>query len=946
MSRLRRSDAGRTRPAEHCRAPSQVADVRSAGAEDKRSTGPVDRDVVDAIAVAVIGADADGTIVLVNPKAEALFGYPAAELLGKPVEVLVPRESRTGHPGQRAAYGANPVGQPMASGRVLSAQRKDGSTFPVEILLGRSDTPTVHYATFVDVSAREAALAGQVARRSALADLGRLGLTAPAQTLFDRAVSTIAENLDVDVVAIYELSRDGCSLGVQASSNSGPSAVQPGGQGTVAGYVLARSGPVMVHELVEAGLFARSSMWAAGIRGGVCLRIDEVGGRAYGLLEAYCRSERLLDIDEMAFVRSVAAIVSGAIDLSQREPLFELSVDVLSVADAEGHIVRVNPACETILGWTPEEFCARPMIEFVHPDDLDATLVAMSELMTGNAEVVDFESRTRTKAGDYRNMLTSIRSSPDGRWSYAVSKDITERRRTEAEAKQAAAENELILESAGEGIVRVAIDGTITYVNATGAEVLGWDSDELIGRDAQRTFRHSRADGTDYPAEERAGLRWRDRDEVVRIVDEVFWRADGTNFPVEYTSAPLRAHGQVIGTVAVFSDVTARRELEAEAQLKRSAEEANLAKSEFLSRMSHELRTPLNAILGFGQLLERSPLAEREHRHAEYVVKGGRHLLALIDEVLEISRIESGSLGLSVEPVLLAQGVQGALELVGSLADQRGIVVDADLSAVGDVYVMADLQRVKQVLLNLLANAVKYNRPSGSIRVSSEVDGGIVVVRVSDTGPGIAAEDLPRLFTPFDRLGAEGSEVEGTGLGLALSRRLAEAMGGTLDATSEVGTGSTFELRLTRCEPEAAPVARAAPQAVRDGPATCRVLYVEDNVSNLELIEEVLVDDGIEIIAAATGRLALDIAPGARADVILLDINLPDMTGEQVLHGLRGCPQTAETPVIVLTADARYATRRRMLELGASAHLTKPIDIDLLKSALANVCLDRAGPRR
>jgi signal transduction histidine kinase len=245
------------------------------------------------------------------------------------------------------------------------------------------------------------------------------------------------------------------------------------------------------------------------------------------------------------------------------------------------------------------------------------------------------------------------------------------------------------------------------------------------------------------------------------------------------------------GILGVCQDVTERVRRE-------HAEVANRAKSEFLSRMSHELRTPLNAILGFGQLLERSRLEERQHRHVEYIVKGGRHLLTLIDEVLEISRIESGSLGISVEPVLVAHSVQDSLELIAPVADQHGISVEADLNEVGDMYVMGDLQRLKQVLLNLLSNAVKYNRPAGHVRVTGSVAGDAVVLRVSDTGPGIAAEDLPRLFVPFDRIGAEASDVEGTGLGLALSRSLAEAMGGSLSATSEPGAGSTFELRLAR----------------------------------------------------------------------------------------------------------------------------------------------------
>jgi PAS domain S-box-containing protein len=674
------------------------------------------------------------------------------------------------------------------------------------------------------------------------------------------------------------------------------------------------------------------------------------------LTERVCKDGSRVTVSlAVAPVRDAAGRVSGTSSITrdmtaetaaqrtialQAQLLDEIDTAVV-FSDSDGLVRYCNRASEQLYGHTFEELCGRNLLDLIFPDDF-------------RARAIDIRNDARTQRPSEREQLVQNKDgrvfpvhvrlrgvSLDGAGgavsgSVSVSTDISGRRAAERVLTESRAHLELAQRAAGVGSWQH--DSVSDRVRWSGVMAALHNLPEAVPPSME-------ALAASMSAEDWARLSAT----IERCLES------GAESNCEYRVLANEQGGERIisgricltdrgdsgggGLLGVCWDVTERVRRE-------RAEVANQAKSEFLSRMSHELRTPLNAILGFGQLLERSPLTERQHRHTEYVVKGGRHLLTLIDEVLEISRIESGSLGISVESVLLTQGVQGALELVGSLADQRGILVDADLSAVGDVYVMADLQRVKQVLLNLLANAVKYNRPSGSIRVSAEVDGGIVMVRVSDTGPGIAAEDLPRLFIPFDRLGAEGSEVEGTGLGLALSRRLAEAMGGTLDATSELGSGSTFELRLTRCEPEAAPVARVAPQAVMDGPATRRVLYVEDNVSNLELIEEVLLDDGIEIIAAASGRLALDIAPGARADVVLLDMNLPDMTGDQVLHGLRACPQTAQTPVIVLTADATSTTRQRMLELGVSAHLTKPIDIDLLKSALADVSPNRGGPGR
>jgi len=533
-----------------------------------------------------------------------------------------------------------------------------------------------------------------------------------------------------------------------------------------------------------------------------------------------------------------------------------------------------------------------------------------------------------------------------------ISRDVTERRQIGQQLQESEERFRLLAENSTDVINRVSPDGTWRYVSPACRSLYGYDPEEMIGHSGwwkmhpedEAVVRNGAAAfmaGSDDSATYEFRVR----------------RKDGSYVWVESQARRLRdpESGETVEFQSAQRDISERKA--AEAQIRRAkdeAEAANRAKSEFLSRMSHELRTPLNAILGFGQLLERSALQERQHRHAENVTKAGRHLLTLIDEVLEISRIESGHLGISVEPVPLATSVHEALELIKPIADQRDIRVDTDIGATVDLHVMADAQRLKQVLLNLLSNAVKYNSPGGRIRVFAAMEAETVLLGVSDTGPGIAACDLTRLFTPFDRLGAEASEVEGTGLGLALSRGLAEAMGGSLNATSELGAGSTFELRLTRGEPTTSPPDRTASDTDRPKVSACRVLYVEDNISNLRLVEEILADEDVELIAAATGRLALDIAPGARADVILLDINLPDMTGDQVLRELRAHPQTATTPVIVLTADATPAARRRMLELGASAHLTKPIDIDLLKTTLADNSIihasrpsdgDETGPR-
>jgi CheY-like chemotaxis protein len=402
--------------------------------------------------------------------------------------------------------------------------------------------------------------------------------------------------------------------------------------------------------------------------------------------------------------------------------------------------------------------------------------------------------------------------------------------------------------------------------------------------------------------------------------------------------------------VAAARDVTDRKQAEeALREAKLAAEQANHAKSEYLSRMSHELRTPLNAILGFAQLLELDGPRDDQREGLGHILAGATHLLALINEVLDIAAIEAGRLPLSLEPIPVAEVLCEAVSLVRPLADQHRVLL-VDQPQACEVHVLGDRQRLKQVLLNLLSNAVKYNREGGSVQLTCEpVAGGFLRLTVTDTGVGIAPGSLERLFVPFDRLGSERTSVEGTGLGLPLSRRLTEAMGGTLGVASTAGHGSSFwvELPLTESPVQGAerldPLPPPEPPDAGTPPLT--VLYIEDNLSNLQLVEHLLARrPGVSLISAMRPQLGLDLAAQHHPGLVLLDLDLPDLPGEQVLRRLRAEPTTADVPVVILSADARPALVGRLLAEGARAFLTKPLDVKQLLGLLDTIASEREQP--
>jgi len=390
---------------------------------------------------------------------------------------------------------------------------------------------------------------------------------------------------------------------------------------------------------------------------------------------------------------------------------------------------------------------------------------------------------------------------------------------------------------------------------------------------------------------------------------------------------------------------------------------ATQAKNAFLSSTSHELRTPLNSVLGFTQLLQLSDLSPEDRDGVDRILTAGRHLLALINKLVDIARIESGDFSLSVEPVSVLPLIREACQLMEPLAAQRGITIRYEQED-PELAVRADRQRLSQVLVNLISNAVKYNREGGTITIGcqtadagvaggAEGTGGVgqVGITVTDTGPGISAADLERVFVPFERLGADQTAIEGTGIGLPLARAFAEAMSGKLTASSVPGQGSAFTLTLPRSQdmypvPAAPPVPPLPPAASLDGNRH-RVLYIEDNPANIEVVSRFLrTRPNIVLERATTGRTGPEQAVRNPPDLILLDMHLPDLRGDEVLQRLKAEPATAAVPTAILSAEAAPAVIRRMRDNGVISYLTKPLNLTELGHLLDTHLAAGTGGRK
>ena len=384
------------------------------------------------------------------------------------------------------------------------------------------------------------------------------------------------------------------------------------------------------------------------------------------------------------------------------------------------------------------------------------------------------------------------------------------------------------------------------------------------------------------------------------------------------------------------------------------ARSANYAKSAFLSSMSHELRTPLNAILGFAQILSSDRLPstlEQKKEFAGHILKSGRHLLTLINEILDLAKVESGTVSLSLEPVGLDAILQECRDMIAPLASQRGIGMAFPDAC--PLNVLADRTRLKQILLNLLSNALKYNREQGQVAIECAPQaGGRVRISVRDTGVGLDAEQLALLFQPFNRLGQEGGTEEGSGIGLVVTKRLVELMDGNIGVSSAPGEGSIFWIELRVVDAVPLPAAPALPRpdlagALLEHSAPVTLLYVEDNPANLTLVEEIVrYCPQLQLLTATDGRLGVEMARTHLPQLILMDINLPRVNGTDALKLLRADPRTAHIPVIALTANAMPGDVERSMALGFYRYLTKPINLDEFTEAINSTLAYVAQQRR
>jgi PAS domain S-box-containing protein len=899
---------------------------RQAAALEERFRG-----LLESAPDAMVIANQDGCVLLVNAQTEKLFRYSRGELVGQPVEMLVPPRLREKHPAHRASYARDPRVRGMGAGMELYGLRSDGSEFPVEISLCPLETPD---GTFVSSAIRDI-----TDRRRAEQKFRGLLESAP------------------DAMVIVDVNGKIALANAQAEKLFGYTRQEMIGQPV---ELLVPPRLRKKHQDHRTGYFADPRIRQMGVG------IELYGVRKDGIEIPVEISLSPLETDE-------GVLVSAAIrDITDRRKaeekfrgLLESAPDAMVIVDASGAITLINRQTERLFGYSREELIGQP-VELLVPKRLrdghqrQRTDYSTGPRARGMRPGMDLVGVRKDGTEVPVEISLSPLETPEGVLISSAIRDITEQKRLKEEIQRRNEElsdttdflNSILQSSTEYSIIAIDLAGNILAWNEGARRIYGYSVEEMVGSQTMEVL---------YAPEEVTSGKVAQALEMVRETGKFEGeferlRKSGERFPARVTITLRRdGAGRPIGYALISKDISEEKALEEQLKRKnqeieeqyRRVREANRLKSEFLANMSHELRTPLNAIIGFSELMHDGKVGPVSEEHREYlgdILASSRHLLQLINDILDLSKVESGKMDFYPEAIDVAKLVGEVRDILRTLAAEKRIAIDVTVEpAVSEVF--ADPSKLKQVLYNYLSNALKFTPDEGRIRVAVLTETSETFrLEVQDTGIGIRSEDLARLFVEFQQLDASAAKkYPGTGLGLALTKRIVEAQSGRVGVESEVGKGSTFFAVLPRIAPRGSVQPRAPAEVRMPLPGGLRILAIDDDPTDRQWLFRTLSDAGFAVETASTGAEGLERCRSHPYDAILLDLLLPDTDGREVLRAIRSSGRNQHTPVIIVTVVAEKGA-------GAGFHvddiLQKPVAEKDLLSALnrASVSPSTSGP--